>query len=215
VFRLTEQGREFATANSLEIQLVFPAGAIGLGSGSQLLEIARNTLSVMNRWTDYNGFPTIFTAAARIGYDPDMIIEQLRKQCEEHSFPNLFIFFGGGGIECCSGVPTAINEMLLQSHEHCIRLFPVWPSERNARFENLRAVGAFLVSSELVDGEVAYIEIKSEKGQRCHVINPWNGSTCSVLEGEHDQQREISFQTNGQIISFETEAGKVYRISLN
>ena len=215
VFRLTEQGCEFGTGNSLEIQHVFPAGAIGLGSSPQLLETARNTLSVMNRWTDYNGFPTIFTAAARVGYDPYMIIEQLRKQCAEHSFPNLFIFFGGGGIECCSGVPAAMNEMLLQSHEQCIRLFPVWPTERNARFENLRAVGAFLVSSELLEGEVAYVEIKSEKGRSCHVMNPWSGRTCRVLEGEHDQQCEISFQINGQLISFETEAGKVYRISPN
>lgn len=212
VFRLTERGSQFNMSNSLEIQQVFPAGAIGLGSDPGLLEIARNTLTAMNRWSDYNGFSTIFTAAARVGYDPDVILAQLRRQCVEHSFPNLFIFFGGGGIECCSGVPTAINEMLLQSHEQIIRLFPVWPVGRNARFENLRAVGAFLVSSELIEGEIAYADIKSEKGRVCKVVNPWKGKSIGVIEMDHDLQHEIPFSDNEQMISFQTVAGKTYKL---
>ncbi|UVI27354.1 glycosyl hydrolase family 95 catalytic domain-containing protein [Paenibacillus spongiae] len=213
IFRLTEQGRDWWNDNTLAIQHIWPAGAIGLDSDPKLLEIAKDTITVINRWTDYNGFPTIFTSAARVGYDPEIILRELRRQCVEHSYPNLFIFFGGGGIECCSGVPSAINEMLLQSHEHVIRLFPVWPQETNARFTDLRAVGAFLVSSELSDGNLLYVNINSEKGRTCRIINPWPNREVSVLEADGHQQKEMDWQMSGDIITFHTEAGKCYTLS--
>ena len=56
--------------------------------------------------------------------------------------------YGGGGIESCGGIISAVDEMLMQSHEGVIRVFPVWPKEMPARFGNLRAYGAFLVSGE-------------------------------------------------------------------
>ncbi|RAP76849.1 glycosyl hydrolase family 95 catalytic domain-containing protein [Paenibacillus montanisoli] len=212
IFRLTEQGRSWWDSNTLAIQHIWPAGAIGLDSDSQLLEIARNTISVINRWTDYNGFPTIFTAAARVGYDPAIILHQLRHQCLEHSFPNLFIYFGGGGIECCSGVPSAINEMLLQSHEQVIRLFPVWPNERNAQFMTLRAVGAFLVSSELKDGMIQFVEITSERGRVCRLFNPWPDGALSIVEINGNKQEAIDWKLVEDVIVFATKADRHYRL---
>ena len=103
------------------------------------------------------------------------------------------VFAGGGGIENCSGVPATINEMLLQTHAGVLRLFPVWPRERPARFGRLRAAGAFLVSSELRDGEVRTLLIESEKGRECVLQNPWpdreltlerNGRAAEKLAGE-------------------------------
>ncbi|WP_018756477.1 glycosyl hydrolase family 95 catalytic domain-containing protein [Paenibacillus terrigena] len=215
IFRLTEQGRDWWPDNTLAIQHIWPAGAIGLDSDPKLLEIAQNTITVLNRWTDYNGFPTIFTAAARVGYDPEIILRELRRQCLEHSYPNLFIFFGGGGIECCSGVPSAINEMLLQSHEDVIRLFPVWPRTTNARFTNLRAVGAFLVSSELMDGNINSITIRSEKGRTCRIINPWVNGSITIMEIDGEQQMEINWELRDNVITFSTEADKCYILSGN
>lgn len=212
IFRLTEQGRDWWDDNTLAIQHIWPAGAIGLDSDPMLLEIARNTITVINRWKDYNGFPTIFTSAARVGYDPEIILHELRRQCLENSFPNLFIFFGGGGIECCSGVPSAINEMLMQSHEHVIRLFPVWPRARNARFMNLRAVGAFLVSSELSDETIKCVDIKSEKGRICKLLNPWPIGEISIMEIDGNRQREIDCQLSENVITFATEPGKNYNL---
>ncbi|HUT25528.1 MAG TPA: LamG-like jellyroll fold domain-containing protein [Sumerlaeia bacterium] len=175
VFRYTEKGMDWCPSNTLGIQHIWPGGAVGLDSDPDLLKVCRDTVTVLNRWSDYNGFPTFYTAAARVGYDPEAILANLRKQMENHSFPNLFIYFGGGGIETCGGTTSAINEMLLQSHEGVLRLFPVWPRNRPARFRTLRAVGAFLVSSAYRDGEVQHVEILSEKGRDCTVQNPWPG----------------------------------------
>jgi hypothetical protein len=73
--------------------------------------------------------------------------------------------------------------MLLQSHEGFLRLFPCWPKDRPARFERLRAYGAFLVSSELAGGEVKSVRIVSEKGQPCTVLNPWAGAVDVMRNG--------------------------------
>ncbi|KIL39011.1 hypothetical protein SD70_22930 [Gordoniibacillus kamchatkensis] len=180
VVRLTEEGRDWGLRNSLAVQHVFPAGAIGLDSDPELLAIARNTVDEMQRWSDFNAFPTYYAAAARVGYDPRVILERLRFECEEKSFPNLSIHHGGGGIEDASAVPVCLQEMLLQSHERTLRLFPVWPPERPARFRKLRAAGAFLVSSDYAGGEVKYVVIESEQGRPCRIQNPWPGRDVAV-----------------------------------
>ena len=175
VFRYSEKGQAWFGSNTLGIQHIFPAGAIGLDSDPKLLQISRDTITVLNRWTDYNGFATFYTAAARVGYDPRKILTELRGQCQRHAYPNLQIFHGGGGIEECAGIMLAPIEMLLQSHEKVLRLFPCWPRHQPARFGRLRAVGAFLVSSEIKGGRVQHVTITSEKGRACTVVNPWPG----------------------------------------
>ena len=93
---------------------------------------------------------------ARVGYNPDVILSMMQKRIKETGFDNLWIFQGGGGIECCSGITAGLNEMLPQSHEKVLRFFPVWQKDKDARFGRLRAVGAFLVSSGYMDGQVQY-----------------------------------------------------------
>lgn len=207
VFRYSEKGTDWWSSNTLGIQHIWPAGQIGLGSKKELLKIAKNTITVLNRWKDNNGFPNFHTAAARVGYDPKIILKNLREQCRNHSYPNLFIYYGGGGIECCSGVVSCINEMLLQSYENVLRFFPVWPKDMDARFYNLRAVGAFLVSSALKNGNVQYVEIQSEKGRDCMVQNPWLGKAVTVYRNGKKAKT-----IRGEILTFGTTKGE--KISL-
>ncbi len=200
VFRYTEEGMAWGRSNSVGTQHIYPAGMIGLDSDPQILEIARNTVDEMQRWTDHNAFPTYYTTAARVGYNPEVILENLRRECVEKSFPNLGIHHGGGGIEDSNGVPSCINEMLLQSFQGTIRVFPVWPEKRNARFHKLRAVGAFLVSSEYEKGRVKYILLHSEKGRECSVLNPWGDVPVHVY-----RSGGISGQYSGSRIVLKTE----------
>ena len=180
VFRYSEQGLAWHDGNTLGIHHIFPAGAIGLDSDPKLREISHHMINAMHRWADYNGFSSWYTACARVGYDPKLILAKLRTECDTHSLPNLLQYYGGGGIENCGGF-LAINEMLLQSHEGVLRFFPCWPKDQDARFGRLRAVGAFLASAELKAGTIQGIRIVSEKGKTCTVQNPWPGQKVQLV----------------------------------
>ena len=211
VFRYTERGMDWCDGNSLGIQHIFPSGCIGLSSDEKMLQIARDTITVMHRWSDYNAFPTFFTAAARVGYDPEIILSKFKEQFLNHSFPNLFVYYGGGGIECCSAVPSCINEMLFQSHEGVLRFFPVWDQKKDASFNRLRGYGAFVVSAELKNGVVGEIDLESEQGRPCSILCPWE-SGMTVLEDGKPVPCQIKEIRDGQVYTFETKAGGVYKV---
>ena len=180
IFRYSEKGMGWCGSNTLGIQHIFPAGAIGLNSDPKLLEISHNMIEAMGRWRDYNGASSWYTACARVGYDPKKIIGELHTMYAHHALPNKLLNFGGGGIENVSPA-LGVTEMLLQSHDGVIRLFPCWPKDQDARFGTLRAVGAFLVSAELKNGEIRGVTILSEKGRDCTIQNPWPGKSVRLV----------------------------------
>ncbi|MSU35352.1 MAG: hypothetical protein EXS36_09590 [Pedosphaera sp.] len=191
--------------------MVWPSGVLGLGSDPALLKVLRDDVDGWpeSEWIGhFNGFSLTFPGAARVGHDPLDLLEKLRKQLSVSGFPNLVIFGGGGGIENCSGVPATINEMLLQTHAGVMRVFPVWPTNRVARFGNLRTEGAFLVSSSYRDGEVRSLEIESEKGRDCVLINPWPGRR--VLLHRSTQQAE---EREGPLLRLHTTQGERFSLT--
>ena len=96
---------------------------------------------------------------------------------------------------------SGLHEMLIQSHTGTIRLFPAIPAAwGDISFDNLRTVGAFLVSAHKTDGGLRSVSIFSEKGGTLRLANPFGdapyntqGSTvaeragiliCEMTEGE-------------------------------
>lgn len=139
-----------------------------------------------------NGIETCFPGAVRVGFNPDSIMVYLKDRIAAQSHPNLYIVQEGGGIETFSAVPLTINEMLLQSYEGIVRIFPNWNRSKDASFNRLRAYGAFVVSSRLKKGMVEHVKIISEKGRPCILENPWplkavqlfrNGRKAETLKG--------------------------------
>jgi hypothetical protein len=199
VFRYSEKGTNWWGDNTLGIQHIYPAGQIGLDSDPCLLETARNTIKVMRRWKDFNGTNSFFPAAVRVGYDPDTILNYLRLYTL-NTYPNGFQRDNPHGIENCSTVPNTINEMLCQGHGGILRIFPVWPSGRDARFGNIRVDGAFLVSAEKKNGKLLPVRIVSEKGKTCRLVNPWPGKGV-LIESTLNGTRELE----GSMLVFETQ----------
>lgn len=69
---------------------------------------------------------------------------------------------------------SALQEMLMQSHTGVIHIFPAIPEGwRDASFRDLRATGAFLVSADYRNGQVQQVTVRSEKGGRLRIINPF------------------------------------------
>jgi hypothetical protein len=71
------------------------------------------------------------------------------------------------------GVIAPLQEMMLQSWDGAMRVFPAWPKDLDASFENFRAEGAFLVSAAWSQGKVTRLQIISERGGPCVLYNPW------------------------------------------
>ncbi|MDR1981747.1 MAG: hypothetical protein LBQ39_09055 [Tannerellaceae bacterium] len=207
VFRYTEVGTEWVDGNTLGIQHIYPAGQIGLDSEPELLDVARNTIQEMQRWLDSNGSNSFFPAAVRVGYDPDTILHHLRRYTQ-HACPNGYQLDNPHGIENLSTVPNTINEMLCMGHQDVVRLFPVWPRDKDASFHQIRVEGAFLVSAALKNGEVTDLSILSEKGRPLHLLNPWKNCKVEVREDGANAQTY-----DGERITISTKPGATYRIS--
>jgi alpha-L-fucosidase 2 len=201
--------------------LVFPSGVVGLYSDRVFTanlqkEIARWDLEDIAGDVDWdclgNGFETFFATAARLGYDPDKIYTKLAARIPMTALPNLMVPQDGGGLETASAIPSCINEMLLQSYEGLIRVFPNWLPGKDAKFKTLRAYGAFLVSSEIKNNGVSFVEIISEKGRECKLLNPWETGKVKISgEGAAD----IAYEEKDNCLIFKTEAGKKYYLQPN
>ncbi len=202
VFRYCERGTAWRDSNTIGIQHIYPAGQVHLDSDPDLLEIARNTIEVMARWHDNNGANSFFPAAVRAGYDPETVLRELRKYAED-TWPNGFRAGNAHGIENFSTVPNTINEMLCMDHGGVLRLFRVWPKDRDASFRNIRCRGAFLASGELKNRVVRHVTILSEKGRPCTVENPWPGHDVSIFRNGSEAGRR-----SGARFTFETEPGE-------
>lgn len=214
---------------------IYPAGAIGLGSDPEELQTARNTILLHDviedalaaelkkkaealgrpeeddhfykggAWNADNLSCLFFPAAARAGYDPDRIWDELSARIKKRGIPNGFFKRNPHGSENLNTVPDTIQEMMLQSFEGIIRIFPVWPRKKhpNAAFHGFWAAGAFRVSAELKGGKVDKVEILSTKGENLRLENPWQGS------GVRISRRGQEERAAGPVFCLNTEPGEI------
>lgn len=202
------------------VMQIYPAGSIGLDSPREEVEIARNTIRVLSEmehanvqpddaggevrvrgaWNATNLGCLFFPAAVRVGYDPSLILKEMRDKLTRSGMPNGFVAGNPHGIENLSMVPNTLQEMMLISHQKTLHVFRVWPKElKNARFMNLRAYGGFVVSASLRDGAVEKICVRSTVGGPLRVENPWKGS--AAINGR---------PCAGEILTLDTVPGGSY-----
>jgi hypothetical protein len=204
VFRYSERGMAWCDSNTLGIQHVYPAGAIGLESDEKALEVSRNTIDALKRWYDFNGTNSFYPAAVRVGYSAEIILKHLHEWATKKHPNGLKHGNNPHGIELCTAAIVAINVMLCMGHQNVLRVFKVWPRYLDAKFCNIRAFGAFLVSSEIKEGTVQFVRIHSEAGRDCVVENPWLGEGIQIMRNDKDVGTSI-----GKRLVFETEKGEV------
>jgi hypothetical protein len=181
------------------LMTVFPGEEHGLFSDSDTYRILKNTFK---NFQIEGGNELVFhnLQAARIGL---LDLEKFKRQIHYCRLSNgtctdmvlqvhgryndntAFDFMNKMGIWFENfGLPVVINECLLQSYNGNIRLFPNWLDDKEAMFNNLRAVGAFLVSSSISNGKVEFIEITSEAGSPLKIYLPWEGAILKTRDFE-------------------------------
>ncbi|WP_420111040.1 glycosyl hydrolase family 95 catalytic domain-containing protein [Pseudactinotalea sp.] len=160
-------------------------------------------------WNAVNLSCLFFPAAVRVGYDPEVVWQELKDRLTHRGMPNGFIAGNPHGIENLSTVPNTVQEMMLLSHEGILRFFRGWPkrSQPAASFTGLWAYGAFVVDAALEGGEVATIELESRSGGACRIENPWPGRSVR-LQGPTGE----CFLT-GDVVEVPTTAMGRYRLT--
>jgi len=196
---------------------VFPGEDHGLHSDQATMEILKNTCRNMQN-EGGNDLVFINLQAARIGM---LDLERFKRQVNYCLLPNgtasdrvmqvhgryndmtNYGYLDKMGIWIENfALPVVVNECMMQSYNGTIRLFPNWPMDKDAEFHNLRAVGAFLVSASLINGNVNEIKIVSEAGGLLKVILPWS-------EGASIKTNNGVQSLTSAVVELKTEKGEI------
>lgn len=172
----------------------WPLGSIGLNSDEMDLELARRSVSNFVRvypgMRMNNGFVHSFAAAARLNWRPDLLLDMWESFLHSKDgctmYPNgLVDGCGHTGVENVGG-SAFLNELMLQSHEGLLRIFPSLPDGLPGAFK-LRAVGGLIVEASRPAGKpVSRVVITVDDGPgrvpatTCKVVSPWNTTSVSV-----------------------------------
>lgn len=152
---------------------VFPGDQVTWFSPEPQKELFRRTIMDTTR-TGNNSHVMLNIAKARLSM-PEAITDA-KAWFVPRTLPNGFIQFPwahGTFMQEMIGVAGLVNELLLQSVDNKIRVFPCWPEDQDAAFVNLRAQGGFLVSASWSSGKVTYLKIDSTVGGTLQLLSPW------------------------------------------
>ncbi len=98
----------------------------------------------------------------------------------------------------------AVNEMLLQSWDGRVRVFPATPfAWRDASFQDLRAEGGFAVTAERRDGRTRRIAVRATVDQPLRLKNPFDGH-------RFDSSRKV--EQHGDDILCQLKAGETLEL---
>lgn len=217
--------------------LAFPAEQVHYGSSSEFREKVANTAAPEQIqgcidhgsyrkwfWTQPAKLIWFSLIELRLGRFDDF--DGFRAVCERWVHPNGIVdtfptkVFGHGpsGLQTESlAINAPIQEMLMQSWDGLIRVFPFWPSDKSASFRNLRARGGFLISAAKTgSGGIEHIRIFSELGGTCKISAPW---TKALLKKVADAsgpvaEKAVPVAPAGPhgIIHFDTVAGETWEL---
>ncbi|HEX4229164.1 MAG TPA: hypothetical protein VHZ07_10870 [Bryobacteraceae bacterium] len=197
----------------------------------QTIEVAQNTLHALLKQSPGPQTPVgllskLPIAAAVLGHAEMvkfLIPNQLRAlpgsrnntQHEATLFPNRMSLREGPQAleaEALGRASEALHTALLQStgpgpaEEPVIHVFPAWPKGWNAAYQ-LRARGAFLVTTSIQDGNISFVQIKSLAGAECRLRNPWGEDEASLYRATTKAET-----MEGPLLRFPTAAGEIITI---
>jgi len=198
-----------------------PLGMVDFSNGEKDKTIILNTLKNLEKygsdwWTGYS-FSWEGNLYAR-AFDGENAARVLRTFAECFCLKNSFHV---NGDQCKAGhskfvyrpftlegnfaFASAIQEMLLQSHTGVVKIFPAIPNDwKDAKFDKLRAQGAFLISAKKVKDTVTEVVVYSEKGGQLVLENPFNNKFTVNKK----------YVTDGKNLAFDMNVGETIKLKL-
>lgn len=235
---------------------LFPIGEFDLATtDEETLQILSNTINFLEEHCEIGIFQSswIAAAAARLGRGQTALrllyekgidhmlrsnglsAEQTERFMNDCLTPRQPLYYPCM-MEFTGEMLAAVNEMLLQSQNNLIRVFPAIPDGdrewermirngydiveyidrcvdyeawRNVRFDSLLAKGAFEVSASMTDGCLDWIRIYSRKGGMVHLTSPFLATDTPV----YCEGARIPVSIEKGVVSFDTYPEKYYLIA--
>ena len=234
---------------------LFPVAEFDLNSDPEMVKILSNTVDFLEERTEIGVFQGSWMAAsaARLGrgqtclrllYERgiDHMLRSNGLTAEEtERFINFCLvcrqpLYYPCMMEFTGEMLAAVNEMLLQSYNDLIRVFPALPDGdpefgrmlrngyayetypdhyaayeawKDVRFDKLLAKGAFEISAQAKDGKLAWICVHSRKGGRVNLTSPLLTEDMQVF----CNGASVEVSASGNVLSFETQQGMDYIIA--
>jgi hypothetical protein len=203
---------------------VFPGEQVGIGKGREHWEIAIRTAKTirLEGGNDLVSQPLIRARLKILDLDwfkeqvqycklpNEMSNDRVRQIGGRYSQSTDFDFMMRMGIWCENfALPAVLNECMLQGYTGVIRLFPNTQNLGPARFENLRAVGAYLVSASHDGKSVTRVTIHSEKARQIRIESPWPGK---AIRATRSDGTAVVVDQDGEVFTFSTDADATYSI---
>jgi len=203
-----------------------PIVAARMGMGEKTRELLGNSICRqqhfpqglfynIDHWYQYSRYaklvdnPDVLTQRDYV-YDRRCRYTNIKKSATHDGTPMLP--FVQCGLEPLGILGAAVNEMLLQSYDKKIRIFPAVPEGWPGAF-TLRTAGGFLVSSERDEkGQVPYILVKSLLGNQCTLINPWPQKAVTVETTGANKKEVPVDRTEENLVIFSTAKHTAYLI---
>jgi len=205
---------------------VFPGEQVGIGLNTQHWDIAKRTARTISLegGNDLVFQPLIRARLAMLDLEwfkqevrycrlPNGVAnDRVRRSGGRYAQSVDFDYMMRMGFWCENFSLTAVlNECMMQSYTGCIRVFPATHNLGPARFENLRAVGAFLVSATYDGDKVTHLSLHSEKGRTAKLASPWAGKGMRIVRSR--DHGEVRPTVEGDVVSFDTRADETYLIA--
>jgi len=189
---------------------LFPAEQVSWFSTEAEKDLFKNTIEwIDTRYNHNNSVVMLNVARARMSMT-DAAIDDTKQWFKGKEQPNGLFYWKAHGFYMSEQTAVAgmITEFLMQSVDNIIRIFPSWPENKDAEFNNLRARGGFLVSARQKEGIISGITIESTSGGILKLVNPWDSISIRHADGTTesltpDENGIVRVNTNkGQKLQF-------------
>ena len=193
---------------------VFPGDVVSWWSSDEEKQLFKRTIEGLE-WNGNNATFMLAIARARLSMPGSQ--EWLSAEIKARTRPNASIslntlipykeFNDFGHYTEQFGAGMAISELLSQSVDDIIRIFPAVTPEMKAGFVDLRTQGGFLVTADGTAENVEMLQIKSLYGGELRLLSPWqNIEACTK-----NNQDFLPLKTDHRgVASIQTKAGETW-----